>query len=360
MPLRRLLRPALHLLLYALLMSCITPYQPENRSLGTLALVVDGYITDQPGPHQVRLSRTADFNTSTLQLVEEGASVYVEDDGGGKQAFSYITQGIYRTPATFRGEAGRTYTLHITLANGLSYQSKPELLRASPPIDRVYDEYTERAIEGTGLVEKGFNVSIDTKDAATPGDYYRWNWVHFEPVRYCGIRSVTTGTTTVRYGYGCCQKCWDIVRCSGVNCLNATSDELINGRAISGQFIMRAPFASNTGYYLEIEQLSISRAAYAYYQLLENLTKNNGGIFDAAPATLRGNIVPLNDPAERVFGFFSAAGAQRIPYVVDRSRGQGIPNSPVLPQSPPEPLPDCAPCEEGDFRTRIQPRWWPF
>ena len=169
------------------------------------------------------------------------------------------------------------------------------------------------------------------------------------------------GTSAVEYGYNCCESCWDIIRCAGINCNNATSDEQINGKSISRQFLLRAPYTSTSGYYVEIEQLSLSREAYAYYKNLENLTSGNGGIFDVAPAPLRGNIVCVSNPAEQVFGFFSASGAQKVPYVVDRTKGLGAPNFVFLPPAPPQPpLPPCAACRESDSRTRVKPRWWPF
>ncbi len=357
----RLLRPFLHLLLYAVLISCVTPYQPDTKSLPGKALIVDGYITDQPGPYQIRLTYTADFTAAALNYVVEKATVYVTDDKGNRQSFNDLGLGLYQSPVSFQGQAGRTYKLTIQLPDGSRYESLPELIRPVPAIDKVYDEYTEKPVAGTAVFDKGFNIYLDTKDPATPGDYYRWTWTHFEPLVFCEIRTVTTRTSSIDYGYTCCEACWDITRCAGANCINATSDEQINGKTISRQFILRAPYSSTNGYYTEIEQLAISREAYIYYKSIENLTKNNGGIFDAAPATLRGNIVSLTSPGTLVFGFFSAAGAQKTPYTVDRKRGVGKPNVVPQPQIPsPPPLPPCAACLEGGYRTRIKPRWWPF
>lgn len=353
------LRPFLHLLLYGLVLSCVTPYQPDTKSLANRSVIVDGYITDQPGPHQVSLSYTADFTNSAINLIVSGATVYVTDDQGKRQTFSDLGRGIYRTPATFKGEVGRTYKLTVMLPDGRQIESKPETIRPSPAIDRVYAEYTQKPIDNTTALNKGFDVYLDTKDPATPGDYYRWVWTHFEPLSVCEVRSVKQGSTSVEYSYACCDPCWDIIRCTGASCNNATSDEAINGKAISRQFIMRAPFASFSPYYLEIEQLAISRDAYVYYKSIENLTESNGGIFDAAPSSLRGNLVSVSNPGETVFGYFSAAGSQKVPYSVDRLKGEGSPNVVIYPPFPPSvPPPPCAACVESDYRTKIRPRWW--
>ncbi len=346
------------LLLNSWLLGCITPYQPETKSLDGKTLIVEGYITNQPGPYQVALSYSADFTYKALNYIVEGATVSVTDNLGNTQRFSGLGKGIYQTPATFQGQAGRTYKLSIALPDGRRYESKPELIKPVPAIDRLYDEYTEMPTDGV-RPDKGFNVYLDTKDPATTGDYYRWVWTHFEPLSYCNIVRSTTNGQTTEYGIYCCQDCWDIIRCSGTNCVNTMTDEQVNGNAIARQFIMRAPFTANSGYYLEIEQLSISRDAYLYYKAIESLTKNNGGIFDVAPAPLRGNIVSVTTPGETVIGYFSASGSQKQPYVIDRAKGIGTPN--FIYKPPPVPgIPTCTACVESDYRTRFKPRWWPF
>lgn len=343
------------------LTACVTPYQPDVRSLGYKALIVDGYITDQPGPYQVTLTYSSDFTVAAVNYIVTGATVYVTDEQGSRQDFLEIGRGVYRTPATYQGKQGRTYKLSIVLPDGRRYESKPEKITPVSSIDRIYEEYTEQPIAGITAIDKGFNVYLDTKDPATSGNYYRWIWTHFEPLSICETRTITTGGISTEYGYDCCQACWDIVRCRGANCNNATSDEQINGKSISRQPLTRAPYTSTAGYYMEVEQLSLSREAYVHYKTIESLTSSNGGIFDAAPASLQGNIVSLTDPKETIIGYFSASGSQKIPHVVDRTKGVGPPNYIIpLPSPPSPPPPPCVNCVEGDNRTRIKPRWWPF
>jgi len=347
------------LLLCGWLIGCITPYQPDTKALEGKMLIVDGYITDQPGPHQVSLSYTANFTFNALNMVVTEATVAVTDDLGNRQSFTEIGRGVYRTPASFQGQAGRTYKLTIALPDGRRYESKPEKIKPAPAIDRIYDEYDERPVDGFFAADKGFSVYLDTRDPATAGDYYRWVWTHFEPLVYCNTVRLASGDGSAEYGIYCCQDCWDIVRCTNADCINVTSDEQVNGKAISRQFLLRAPYTAQSGYYVELEQLAISREAYLYYKTIEGLTKSNGGIFDPAPAPLTGNIVSVSNPGEKVIGFFSASGSQKVPYTVDRSKGIGTPN--FIQKPPPVPgIPPCINCEESDYRTRIKPRWWPF
>ncbi len=358
---RTVSRLLVHLLMYGILLSCITPYQPEVKSLGKKILIVDGYITDQPGPHQVVLTYSSDYTVLGLNYIVGGATVWVTDEQGQRQDFIETGKGVYRTAASFQGQMGRSYKLNITLPDGSRYESQPEKITPVSAIDRIYEEYTEKPVAGTKTIDKGFNIYLDTKDPATTGDYYRWVWTHFEPLIQCEVRTVRVGTSTVDYGYNCCQACWDIVRCQGKDCNNAMTDEQINGKSISRQFLLRAPYTSTTGYYVEVDQLSLSRGAYLYYKNIENLTSSNGGIFDVAPVPLGGNMVSVSNPGETVFGYFSASGAQKMPHFVDRTKGKGTPNIISLPPPPPGPFPPpCSPCLESGSRTQVKPRWWPF
>lgn len=347
-------------LLSTLLLNCVTPYQPDPRSIPR-ALVVDGLLTDAPGPHTVALTYTADYTQSSINLRVSNARVTLTDDRGVTQGLAELSagSGTYRTPANFRGQVGRTYRLTIITADGKRYESAPERLRPVSPIDSVYWEYTEKPIAGTLGFDKGFDVYLDTRDPATPGDYYRWRWTHYTPIAICAIRAVPNSNPVVEYSYPCCSPCWDIVRCFGSRCLNLATDALINGNAVSRQPILRVPFTSTSRFYVEIEQLSLSPAAYTFWNSVDKLTNQNGGIFDAAPATIRGNMRCITDPNEPVFGFFGASAVSLRPVYVNRSITGATPTIlPPPPPFPPGPPPPCTVCEENAFRTPNKPRFW--
>jgi len=124
----------LTLLFSLLLLSCVTEYQPDTVSLPP-ALVVEGQITDQPGPYTVRLTRTADYSYKTLNLLETGAVVSIEDNQGNRETLrEQAPGGVYQTRVGgIQGVAGRTYKLTIQTKSGTRYESVPELITAAPP-----------------------------------------------------------------------------------------------------------------------------------------------------------------------------------------------------------------------------------
>ncbi|WP_128547864.1 DUF4249 domain-containing protein [Larkinella soli] len=347
------------LMLGLLVCRCVTPINPDARSLPP-SLVVDGLVTDQPGRNRVSLSLTAAYKQTALNLLVQNASVTVSDDANRRVEFRETSPGYYQPDTSWRGVAGRTYTLNIQLSDGRSYRSKPELLRPVVPIDTVYVEFTQKLRPGTQSYNKGFDVYLDLKDPATPDDYYRWSWVHYERPYFCGtvkIPECSGCQNFIEYGVLCCGPCWDIIRYQ--NEINIASDNSINGNRISRRPLTRVPFTSYLPYYLEIEQQSLTKEAYQYLFTLNDMISNSGGLFDAAPATLTGNLSSTGNAEELVFGYFAASAMVIKPFYVDRRNAPAFPDLMDLPPALPSPAP-CTACVESPFRTQHPPKWWQF
>lgn len=341
-------------ILYTLLViSCVTEFQPGPVSISP-ALIVEGQITNQPGPYTITLARTADYSFKALNLLETGAIVTISDNLGNQETLKETSGGTYQTAATgIRGVVGRRYKLSIQTKAGKRYESEPETLQPAPPILKLYYEYTVEPGGGNPAKNQGWNVYLDTKDPETPGNYYRWVWANYTFTDVCSQRELRDGSLT---GLNCCGNCWNITRC--YSCISVTSDANINGQVISRQFISRAPFKSTTPYYLEVQQQAISKGAYTFWKSVKGLVNNTGGLFDSAPATVRGNIRCVNDTTTQAYGFFGATGLSEQAIYIDRSAGKGVPDvdPPVIVPQPS----GCVPCQNTLYRTPITPRWWTF
>lgn len=343
-------------------LSCVTPYNPDALKLEQ-KLVVDGYVSDQPGRNTVTLSLTADYTLGSINYYASKATVYVTDNTNKRTDYRETSTGVYQpTDAAWKGEVGRSYTLFVQTTDGRQFKSTPQLLKAVAPIDSIYYEFSQKPIPGTLSTNKGFDLFVDTRDPATPGDYYRWNWVHYAPLTFCSTfyprQSSATTTEPPLYGYYCCETCWEIIRC--YTCNNVGADVRVNGNKISRQPIMRVPYNSTGRYYVEIEQQSLTAEGYGYWNTVAQLTQNNGGIFDATPVPLKGNITCTNRSDEPAFGFFGASGVSVRGLFVSRG---GIPVSPDLepqPIAPPGPPSPCARCVESAYRTQKAPRFWQY
>ncbi|GAB2801733.1 hypothetical protein GCM10027275_54830 [Rhabdobacter roseus] len=334
------------------LAGCVTPYD-NKLDVRPAGIVVQGFVSNQPGPYQIQINTPAQYEYSSLSFGVRGASVYITDDLGQREDLIELpTPGVYQT-RNLLGQTGRTYQLHI-VANGKTYESKPELLRAVSSIEKVYSESYRNVNPITRQDQLGgWRVYIDTKDAPEQGNYYRWNWVHYAQTSQCGV--IMEGGQP-RYSVYCCTDCWNIFRCTGPGCINVASDALINGNILSRQLVAEVPVGCRDRYYLEVEQQAISREAYVYWKTVKQLLQNTGGVFDVAPAGLQGNLRCVSDPSEQVFGFFEVVGISRVGHYVDRTQSERT----LCPMPLPSPSmpPPCLPCLESAYRTPKEPAFW--
>lgn len=87
----------------------------------TPQLVIEGNITDEPGPYIVRLSKTVNYNENNIYPPVTGATVIISDDTGVTDTLSETNSGSYQTHNII-GTQGITYTLKV-IAEGKQYDA---------------------------------------------------------------------------------------------------------------------------------------------------------------------------------------------------------------------------------------------
>ncbi|MBT2623545.1 MULTISPECIES: DUF4249 domain-containing protein [Chryseobacterium] len=85
-------------------------------------IVIEGNITDQPGPYIVRITKSVSFTQNNQYPAVTNAEVIVSDNTGQTETLQYIGDGKYQTNA-FTGVSGRTYSLKIQ-AEGKQYTAQ--------------------------------------------------------------------------------------------------------------------------------------------------------------------------------------------------------------------------------------------
>lgn len=345
-------------LIFLFLASCIDPFDAKLTT-NERKLVVEAWLTNEAPPYTVRLYFSSPYNNKDLNIPVAGAKVFVSDNLGNKIDFeeSPTTRGFYQSsPTGARGQEGRIYTLNIRTSNDQLYQSKPELLRPSTPIDSVFSAFKEK-IDERGIKTRSFDVLVESKDPANTENYYKWEAVRYESLQYC-INRIAAPTPTApptRFLANCCQPCWTVIKCQG--CILLGDDKLVNGNKIR-KTVGSVPYNSRLDAYVLVKQYAISKDVHSFWMAVDGQVNNSGGIFDEPPTTIRGNIFNTNKPDEQVLGFFGAAGVSIKPTFVKRN----------YVSTPPVPEPDdnllvvilrnCEPCEERSNRTGKKPPNW--
>src|ERR1700743_242882 len=75
---------------------------------------IEGNVTDQPGPYQVKISQTVGFYANNQYPGVPGAIVTIADGAGHTDHLKDNGDGTYST-TTLQGSAGQTYTLQVLI-----------------------------------------------------------------------------------------------------------------------------------------------------------------------------------------------------------------------------------------------------
>ena len=84
-------------------------------------IVIEGNISDSPGPYYVTLSKTVNFDQPNTFPPVTGAHVIMSDNVGNSELLTETSPGTYRT-SVIQGTPGRTYTLDV-ISEGKEYNA---------------------------------------------------------------------------------------------------------------------------------------------------------------------------------------------------------------------------------------------
>ncbi|AFK04451.1 hypothetical protein Emtol_3322 [Emticicia oligotrophica DSM 17448] len=336
------------------LVACIDEFDPKLQG-GKPKIVFEGTLTNLPGPYFFQLSYSAGYNSkeSVFDKFVNAAKVWITD-GESRVDLTDLNKGQFSTPENFRGKIGKTYQLHIQLSDGTTYESEPEKMKMTPPIEKIYSEF-KLTTTPFPKYRGNFNIYVDVKDPDSQGDYYRWKWVHYERASYCSQYTVTGDRPTIVY-QKCCTDCWNATSCLG--CIVLASDNLINGNMLKRQLIGQIPFDNITGYYMLIEQMSLSRNAYNFWRNVAQQSNNSGGIFDIAPASIRGNLKNINDNSDVILGYFQVSAVEQKAVYIQRNNTGILPFGLSFSGSNFNYDANCEICKESQYRTAKRPLNW--
>ncbi len=186
--------------------ACVDRITIDVGSDSGFPVVVDGFISDQPGPYTVKLTRGFDIQSIYAQRLPISAKrLVISDDIGNRETLSPLSQGIYQTRADgIRGVVGRAYQLRIELLDGRMYESIPDTLLPAGNVERVYYQYTYEHTDSTA--HYGFDVFADGSTGSRNNYHFLW--------KFTGTYQVDTNPEL--YDTLCVEaRCPKPLRCSG-------------------------------------------------------------------------------------------------------------------------------------------------
>lgn len=340
--------------LFILVLGCREPFDFDYPEVLNPRVVIDGFISDRPNGHAIRVSYSTtidDRGFIETQFVEN-ATVIIEDDQGSFTPLSHQASGIYLTAPQYRAQEGRTYRLVVTMPGGEVYRSAPKTLPApgAATAQLSVSGDTREALVNNSLQEEEGALIKATIDKDNQRHFYQWL-----VARYFLFESDLGDT--FRFCY---------LRDTDLSRIITLQDNPLDGSGAS-QYEYELDFIPISAkmeheFGVEGRLLTMTEDDYNFWDKARRLAENSGGLFDAAPFTLEGNISNRASD-ELALGYF---GVYRE--TIDRVffgqselgfRFRTFPPCTIPPLADrPHPCEDCRLFYAQENYGIIKPEWW--
>lgn len=308
--------PFLILLFFA---SCEERYWPDLKGSYQNIIVIDGMITNGLPPYTVRLSISSNVETPEY-IALSGYEVTIIDELGNDEILTESENGTYMSsPEGMQGIVGRNYKILLQSPEGKTYESDYEELKEPVGIDSVYAELDYEQTETYPYNIPGYQFYIDTYTAQSDSTYLLWSMD--ETYKYESdylIDFIYNGTLHIFYNSDSLKTCWYsgkvypffIESTSGLSEPRFTRYPL--------HFVNTTTRRLSVRYSLFVNQYTISKKAYDYWNGVKEQNTESGGLYYSQPYQLRGNVFNTSDPNELVLGFFMVVGVSQKRIFVNR------------------------------------------
>jgi hypothetical protein len=162
--------------------------------------------------------------------------------------------------------------------------------------------------EGSSFLQEGCQIYLNTADPDGLCKFYRWDF---------------TETWEILLPYDVTNhRCWITEKSKSVKIksTSALTEDRIDQYPIN--FVTNETDRLKIKYSMEINQYSVSEDEFGYWKRLQNISEDVGGLYDLIPSSITGNVFCIEDPGQRVLGYFSvsAKSSKRV-FITDNFAG---------------------------------------
>lgn len=300
--------------------SCVEEYWPEIITNNIQTLIVDGRISNFPGPYTVIISATNSINDTT-QIHISSAQVTIIDSNGDEELLRETSSGIYKSsPDGMQGIVGHAYKIKIILDSGKHYESEFEELLEPVEVDNV--KVKESLQYATNSLEEdieGYQFYVDTKKANSIKTYLFWEveetYEYHSDYKIYFVYDGKEYPTSKMNVFGLAQTinrdtlfyCW---KTQNINERFIYNTEYLSNPEIVNKPLHFVPFKDERLHYkynILVKQFTISENAYTFLKKLEQQNNNEEPLFTSQPFQIRGNVSNIENISEPVLGYFMVA-----------------------------------------------------
>ena len=309
---------------------------PHNYSTD---VVVDGLITNEPGPYTVKLSsviKTDDTYPLGVPLYAKYVTIF--DNVGNSEELILTGQGVYQTQTGgIQGVIGREYHIKVEMEDGSIFESAPDKMNPVGGVDSVYYSFESHPREDQPPAYL-YRIFMDGHSSPGEDNYFRWKFngtyvvetlpqfTHCPspPCGYCpapcsGYAFDSQNNIKPIAGKSCsCCRCWVTPREGKPK----VSDNQVSANGKFSKIEMGTiPIDFYTffeKYRVEIVQMSLSRAGFDFWKAIQAQKEGVGSLFQPITGTLPTNLSEVNH-LRGVQGIFYASAVTKKQIYLDKS-----------------------------------------
>ncbi|WP_029271778.1 DUF4249 domain-containing protein [Flavobacterium sp. KJJ] len=322
---------------------CTTPYAYQNKGFEDV-IVIEATITNENKNQEIKLTRTYQLD-GVKSKFETEAVVYITDNSGNKYDFEENNE-LYTSVNQFQASADKEYQLHILTKDGRSYVSTAEVLPQQTQIESL----EAKAVTKEGQL--GVEITVNSSDPTNKSRYYRYDyeetykviapkWYYQKAVpKFFASGSNPKGQVVFENRTEEARVCFLSQKSNDLlltNTNNLAEDKVTN---FPVRFILSTDPIIRNRYSILVKQYVQSLAAHTFFETLKEISNSGSILSQTQPGFFYGNIKSLDNPGEKVIGFFNVASysEKRLFFnFTDLLNGQPIPE---YQYNCPAPIPD--------------------
>lgn len=320
----RVTREGSSILVLIMLSACVERYYPEEDKSLTGTLVINAALTNIAGNQIIQISRSEGLLYPEF-IAESSCLVELENQDGDIISFSESTPGYYSglIPEGYM-QYGDQYMLRVLTSDGNIYISDFSQLNAPTPIDRIYYELETIPGDDPELSTDGIRFYIDFQVDADLSEYMLWELVEtyefhnpdYEGFIYSFDRVLRPLPDSLDD-----RQCWISGHVNAIFTLDATNISDPSYTHMPLHFVSNETQRLSYGYSLLVRQHSLDQASFWYWDELKKNSYEQSGLYDRLPSLTPSNISNVDDPDERILGFFGVSGVTEERLFVSEVQG---------------------------------------
>lgn len=320
----RVTRGCFYILIPLFLFGCVERYYPDSDDLFIGTLVINATLTNLPGLQTFQISRSDGLIYPEF-TPESSCMVEVENEEGDQLSFTESKPGYYscNVPENFM-HFGKQYMLRVVTSNGKIYQSDYSVLNPSTAIDKIYYEMEPHPTIDPGVNIDGIRFYIDFQVDSDSSEFMRWELVetyefhnpHYEGFIYSFDRKLKHIPDSLSD-----RQCWITGHVNDLYTLDVANMSGPNFTHMPLHFVSNETQRLSNGYSLLVRQHSMDAAAFRYWDELKKNSQGQSAIYDRLPSLTPSNIYNVDDPNDRILGFFGVSGVTEKRFFVSEVEG---------------------------------------